>query len=378
MRIVAVILGISGLLVVAFDSYESIILPRRVGHKVKLAKIFYRVSWTFWSMIGRKLRNINQREYFLSFYGPLSLIFLLIMWAALFILAFAAIGWGLNDPMKAPEKILHFGGYLYMSGTTFVTLGFGDITPLNAPGRTLAVLEGGTGMGFLAMVIGYLPMIYQTFSHREINISLLDARAGTLPSGPEMMIRHYNGDDPHELIHYLRDWEGWCAELLESHLSYPILAYYRSQHEGQSWVAALTAILDTCALILVGIKGIPDQPAKFIFAIARHAAVDLTQSFGLKIALQSERHYEFEDFTRLRTELEKHGIVFCDHDGAYQRLRELHTMYEPFVETLANYLMVKLPYLDIREVSVDRWQVTAWEDTLPPSPLTLNHTMRNG
>jgi hypothetical protein len=378
MRIVAVILGVLGILIVAFDAYETVILPRRVVRRVRLAKIFYRVTWWAWSWLGRKLQPGNRREYYLSYYGPLSLVVLLVLWAAIFILAFAAIGWGLLDPMQAPEKVMGFGGYLYMSGTTFVTLGFGDITPLSALGRFLAVLEGGTGLGFLALVIGYVPVIYQTFSRREISISLLDARAGTPPSGPELLIRHFNGKRPDELIQFLRDWERWAAELLESHLSYPVLAYYRSQHEDQSWLSALTTILDTSALILCGIEGLPIKPAKFIFAMARHTAVDLSQSFGLRPVIPTGRRYSEEDFRKLRHDLEERGIIFQDGEATYQHLKTLRTMYEPFVEALAAYLLVNLPYLDINESRVDDWQTSAWDHFLSASPRTLDRAMRGG
>src|SRR5258708_11955923 len=212
MKVAAVIFGILCIIVIAFDAFETIVLPRRVVRRVRVAKIFYRVSWAAWSMLGRKLRPGNRREYYLSYYGPLSLILLLFLWAALFILGFGLINWGLSLPMQAPEKVLSFGSYLYMSGTTFVTLGLGDITPLSGFGRFLAVFEGGIGLGFLALVIGYVPVIYQTFSRREVNISLLDARSGTPPSGPELLIRHYNGQSPDALIQYFRHWRTCSAQ----------------------------------------------------------------------------------------------------------------------------------------------------------------------
>lgn len=378
MKVVAAILGILCIFVVAFDAFETVVLPRRVVRRVRLAKIFYRVSWAAWSALGRKLRHGNRREYYLSYYGPLSLILLLVLWAALFICGFGLLGWGLSLPMHdAFGRVLGLGGYLYMSGTTFVTLGLGDITPLTGLGHFLTVLEAGTGLGFLALVIGYVPVIYQTFSRREINISLLDARSGTPPCGPELLIRHFNGHSADELIQYLRDWERWCAELLESHLSYPVLAYYRSQHESQSWLSALTTLLDTCSLILVGIEGIPAKPAKFIFAVARHAAVDLTQSFGIQ-PTRAQRKYTHEDFSRLCTDLAARGIIMHDSEEAAHRLKELRLMYEPFVEALANYLLVDLPELYIVPDRVDDWQTSAWDHFLASSPRTLDRAMRHG
>jgi hypothetical protein len=89
-------------------------------------------------------------------------------------------------------------------------------------------IEGGLGFTFLALVIGYLPVLYQSFANREVRISLLDARAGSPPSAGELLIRQ--GPDPDRLEQQFANWEEWAAELLESQLSYPVLAYFRSQH----------------------------------------------------------------------------------------------------------------------------------------------------
>src|SRR5204863_6718456 len=148
-----------------------------------------------------------------------------------------------GTPMKVSDGTISFRTYLYFSGSTFFTLGLGDVVAGTWTGRILTVLEAGMGLGFLAIVVGYLPVLYQAFSRRELNISLLDARAGSPSTAAELLRRHFDGNASVELGAFLRDWERWAAELLESHLSYPVLAYYRSQHSNQSWLAAMTTIL---------------------------------------------------------------------------------------------------------------------------------------
>ena len=241
----------------------------------------------------------------------------------------------------------------------------------------MTVLESGGGLAFLALTIGYVPVIYQTFSRRESNIALLDARAGTPPSGPELLIRHYRGQSADELVAYLRDWERWCSELLESHLSYPVLAYYRSQHENQSWLLSLATLLDACALILVGIEGVPMKPAKFIFAIARHAVVDLAQSFGVQPSLKRSCRQE-TDFAKLHEELAKHDILIHDPIAAEKRLKELKAMYEPFLEALGHYFIIDIPEVEIAAERVDDWQTSAWDHFLVSSPQSLDRAMRQG
>src|SRR5262245_45889785 len=254
------------------------VLPRRVTMLFRFARFFYRITWIPSAAWARRISSSRRRESFLSFFGPLSLIMLLSVWANGLIFGFGVLHWAIGSPLDVSAAPHAFGTYIYLSGTTFFTLGYGDVTPTAPAGRVIAVFEAGMGFGFLALVIGYLPVIYQAFSRRESSISLLDARAGSPPSAAELLRRH--GQNIQELEQLLRDWERWSADLMESHLSYPVLCFYRSQHDNQSWLTALTAILDASALAMVGIDGASRRQALLTFAMARHAVVDLAQIFN--------------------------------------------------------------------------------------------------
>ena len=372
MRILAIIVGIILIIVILIDSFETIVLPRRVSRRFRLSRLFYTSSWMLWASLARKMRPGNRREFYLSYYGPLSLILLLVAWAAVLVVAFALFQWGVSAPLNAPEKQVTLGTYLYMSGTTFVTLGFGDVTPLTGLGRFLAVAEAGMGFLFLALVIGYVPVIYQAFSQREINITLLDARAGSPPSATEMLRRHYRDQHIDELLRFLRDWERWSAELLESHLSYPVLTYYRSQHERQSWLGALTAVLDTCALLYIGFEGISAPTARFTFAIARHAAVDLAQVYGIPPIDRKLNRLSPDDFARMRDALAEVGLRLQDEEDAQRRLYDLRRSYEPFLNALADHLLLNLPPWIPETRTVDDWQTSAWDHFAEWSPEKLD------
>ena len=281
MRLLAVLIGIALVVLVAQDGFETVVLPRRVTRRLRLATLFYRVTRFGWNSMARVVRSSARRDAFRAYLGPLSLLALLLFWAVLFVLGFAFILWGLALPLNPPGQSLSFLTYLYLSGTTFFTLGLGDITPVSGVGRWLVVSEVALGFIFLALVVSYVPVIYQAFSRRELRISLLDARAGSPATAVELLRRNCADKQVEELRLLLHDWEVWSADLLESHLSYPILAFYRSQHEQQSWVEALTLILDTCALILTTLDGLPVAPARFSFAMARHTVVDLAQIFNI-------------------------------------------------------------------------------------------------
>ena len=253
MHVVALIAGVLCVSIVLLDAFQTIILPRRATGRFRLTRIFYIVSWRPWRFVARRLHHPRKRETALSYYGPLSLILLLVVWAAGMVVGFGLIFYSMGSPFNDAAQPPNFYSDLYVSGTTLFTLGLGDVTPHSPWVRVLIILESGTGLGFLAVVMGYFPVLYGAFSRREVSISLLDARAGSPPTAAELMRRHSHQADGQALTTLLVEWERWSAEILESHISYPLLCYFRSQHDNQSWISALTAILDTSALLISGV-----------------------------------------------------------------------------------------------------------------------------
>jgi hypothetical protein len=205
-----------------------------------------------------------------------------------------------------------------------------------------------------------LPFIYGSFASREVNISLLDSRAGTPPTAGELLRRHSYPHGQQALSELLKEWERWCAELMESHLSYPVLAYFRSQHDNQSWVASLTSILDTCALVIVGIDGACEKQAELTFAIARHAVVDLAQVFGVSPSPLPHDRLTPENLRHIRDVLAENGLKLRDGETADQKLIKLRNMYEPYIFSLANHLLQPLPPWIPLKKGKDNWQTTAW------------------
>ncbi|HKC62369.1 MAG TPA: potassium channel family protein [Pyrinomonadaceae bacterium] len=355
------ILGCIVILIILWDVFETIILPRRISRKVRLTRFYYKHTWLLVTGVAKRLRPGKWRERFLGFFGPISLLMLFVVWGSGLILGFAMIHWAVGSSIRVAGGVPSFRSDLYFSGTTFFTLGLGDITPMTPLSRFVTVLEAGTGFGFLAIVIGYMPVIYQAFSKRESNISLLDARAGSPPSATELLARHGRDRSLNTLGDFLHEWEHWAAELLESHLSYPVLAYFRSQHENQSWLASLTTILDTCSLVVVGVEDGPVWQAKMTFAMARHALVDLAQVFNTPPRAPDHDRLQSETFTKMRETLKTAGVALRDGTEAEKKLAELRRMYEPYVNSMAKFLFMSLPPWIHPGNAMDNWQTSAWE-----------------
>jgi hypothetical protein len=354
----------AALIVVVFiDAFEAMMLPRRVRHAYRLARLFYRVAWVVWLAAAGLLPVGRRRQGFLSVFGPLSLFALLAVWATGLIAGFALLHWSLGTPLSGTEA--HYGTYLYFSGTTFFTLGYGDVVPTGAFGRGLSVAEAGIGFGFLAVVISYLPVLYQAFSRREITISLLDARAGSPPSAGELLRRLAEARSLAGAGPLLIEWERWGAELLESHLSFPVLSFYRSQHDNQSWVGALTTILDTSALLIAGVDGSEGHQARLTFAMARHAAVDLGLAFQRPPVPPACDRLPPAELARLQEALRGVGLPLRDGPAVAKALAELRGLYEPFVNALAIHFQFTLPRFLPTEPPVDNWQTSPWMQRAP-------------
>jgi hypothetical protein len=311
--------------------------------------------WLPLRAFGRRRPPGKARDRLLSVFGPISLLCLLFTWGCMLVLGYALLYWGAGSDLRTPEGLRGLLADFYFSGATLCTLSLGDLVPNSRAERLLAVMEGATGLGFFAMVIGYLPVLSQAFSRREVDISLLDARAGSPPSAGELLVRHAQFEGAETVGQLLQQWDRWAAELLETHLSFPVLAYYRSQHDNQSWVAALTTILDVCALVLAGLEGGPVQSARLTFAMARHAAVDLSRVFRLEPLPVDPDRLPPEQLAHLRTALGRAGLRLREGPEFDEKLRRIRSMYEPYMNALGQFLLMPLPPWVSPEGARDNW-----------------------
>ncbi len=361
MTVMMVVLSLVVIVGILYEAFETMLLPRRVARSFRLTRFFYVHSWRLWTGLARLIRPMRRHGTFLSYFGPLSLLVLLSVWAIGLIAGFALLHWSIGTPLNVvggdrPDV----GLYAYFSGVTFFTLGYGDVTPIGPLGRALAVLETGIGFGFIAVIIGYLPVLYQAFSRRELTINLFDARAGSPPTAGTLLARNARYGDLEVLANLLREWERWAAEVLESHISFPVLSFYRSQHDNQSWVAALTVILDASALVVSSVRGAVRTQAYLTFAMARHVAVDLCQTVGAPPVEPPEDRLPANGFRSLREFLRESGLELADGGDAETRLCELRGMYEPFVHALSLRFLMPLPPVMVEGDPVDNWQTSAW------------------
>ncbi len=354
MQTFAAILGFSIILYILVEVFEALVLPRRVLRPYRFTRLYYLFTWRVWAKAGRVFSNGHSRQTFLSLFGPLSLLILFGIWAITLIVGFGFVHYGFIQQGSLADAV-------YLSGSTFTTLGYGDVAPATPAARTLAVAEAATGFGFFAVVIAYLPVLYQAFSRREAFIALFDSRAGSPPAAGRMFLRiPPKKDNETCMMGFLIEAEQWAAELLEGHLSFPVLGQYRSQHDNQSWLAALTCTLDVTAMLLTVIDGGSRTQARLTFAMARHTVVDLGLVIRKQPSAPAIDRLTPERLTELLTALKALGVGIRDDAEARAKLVELRGLYEPFVAGLANFYLLAIPEVWPKEEGPDNWRTSAW------------------
>ena len=369
-HVAAFIAGLFCCLGVALDAFQTIILPRRPTGRFQITRIFFIATWAPWVVMAERASNKKVREQIYSIYGPLSLLLLLLLWALLLISGFATVlfldavsVWRRDDGAYAPAS-WRSSALTCMSVARRCLLS--DLAMWCLTTCLLAafiIFESGVGLGFVALVIGYLPVLYQAFSRREVSVALLDSRAGSPPNAAELFRRHAFEGGQEALTELLAEWERWAAEILESHVSYPILCYYRSQHDTQSWLSALVSILDTCSLLISVIEG--PSLASGATDLCDGAACghrpgvrsSMSRSEGVASGRQGVDRLPSKDFYRLCEALGDNHLQLCGDPAAAKRLNTIRALYEPHALALSDYLRMPLPVWVAPPKVNDQWSV---------------------
>jgi Ion channel len=329
---------------VAWDGFATIVLPRTVAPMRRVSGRFYWGSWLLWAAVGRRIQHRDQQLVFLAVYGPLSIMVLLVLWASLMIFAFAMIYHGMGPRFLSESGFVGFGTLLYMSASTFLTLGLGDVTSPDPLARLFVLLEAGTGYTFLALIITYMPVLEQAYGAREVANLRIHSRVGHPPTAIKFLHRLSGTDRTEILLGFLREAEVWIAETLQSHLSHPVLSFYRAHRWGQSWLVSLTTLLDVCALVIAGGDGLPVAQAKVTYRMGLRLLHDLTNALSIPVESGGQSRLTEADLSKLVEALNCSVQVVTLDAGATSQLLRLVRRYDVYLLTLSEWLVIPLPH----------------------------------
>jgi ABC-type multidrug transport system fused ATPase/permease subunit len=334
-HLIEVLLGLFLIGYVAWDVFNTVALPRPTPSVYRLARNLTRWAWQAWRWQANRMAAGQRRERFLGAFAPLLVLVLLVAWVILLILGFGLIDLAYGADFNPP--IESFGTAVYAAGTGLLTIGFGDIVPTALLTRMIVIMSAGLGLGTVALVVTYLFSLYGSFQRREVLVTTLDARAGAPPSGVALLETCQRADLLGELPELFGAWERWAAEVLDSHVAYPILGYFRSSHDNESWIASLGAMLDASVLVLTTVEGQPRGRAEMLVAIGVHLVEDVSNFFGF--SNDGRVGVERVEYDAARARLETAGFSLESAEIGWILFAQIRGRYASRLNELAAYWM---------------------------------------
>jgi hypothetical protein len=339
--------------IVLWDIFQSIVVPRPTPGRVRLARYVIPPTWRFWRALGTMRRDGNAHDWFLGLYAPGATVLLAAMWIAVMILANGLMLYALRDEIT--PQLDGLGEAIYFAGTSVLTLGYGEIVANGALSRLIALVAAATGLGVVALVITFIFSLFASYQRREVLVVRLSARAKAPPSSVTLLETFKRHDMVDDLPTLFSDWEHWSAEVLDSHVAYPLLGYFRSSHDNISWISALGAVLDSAALAVTTIEGVPRGRAEMLLRVGAHLVEDISNYLG-----ESGDGVEFDP---------------ADFASAYERLAAAGYALEPRERASRDFERVRRTYANRLEALADHWATPApsWSSHRAASGHTAHH-----
>lgn len=308
---------------VFYDVFKTAVLPRPAVGRYSSAWSLVRTLWTAWRWTGTRIERASAREGWLAVFGPFSVFVMFGLWTVALIFGYALLFEGLAPGLHpAPGS---FGDSLYFSAGTIVPLAYGDVVPIDAAARVITIAESASGVLIAALAITLLFSLFQSFQAREELVVTLDAMAGAPPSGVQILETAGERGMRPELVKTFDDWRRWAAGVLESHLAYPMLFYFRSSHDNEAWLNSLAAVMDAAALVVSTVEEQSEGPAHLMLTVGNHLVEDVTWTFRLRRS--DEPYVERDEFEAARVRLERAGFHCRDAQSAWSEFAHLRATY---------------------------------------------------
>ncbi len=331
------IAGLFGIAVLLYDLFNAIVVPRQTSNPLRIGSRLIRAAWIPWREFCLRFSGADRREELLAAFAPVAMVGLLFVWLVGILAGYGVVFYALRAQFH--PAIADLGEALYFAGTSMLTIGFGDIVAFGALARTLSIAAAASGLAVVAVVISFLFSTFAAFQRREVFVVTLGTRAGSPPSGVTMLETAVKLDLMEDLVATLRLGQSWSNEVLESHLAYPILLFFRSSHDDESWVGALGAMLDASTLLLAVTDGLPKGQAKLMLAAGSHLAHDLGRYFSQPddAADAGLERFEFDEACR---RLSAAGLRVRAGDESWAAFKELRSQYAAPLDVMAKFLAI--------------------------------------
>jgi Ion channel len=333
MHVALIVAGFIVITVIIFDIFASVLVPRPVRSALLVSAYLRRYTWRAWRRLCIGIQPPQRREFFLGIYAPFVMVLLLGGWVFGLILGFGLVFLGLQAGLRPPP--IDVGAAMYYAGTSLLTIGYGDIVAVGWPARAVSIAAGATGLATVAIVLTFLFSLFASFQRREVFVVMLDARGSAPPSGVGLLETYARLDLIHDLPRLFEQGQAWCAEVLDTHLAYPVLCYFRSSHVDVSWFAALGAMLDAATLVVSTVEDVPKGQATIVLSVGSHLTHDLAKYFEL--LGDDDVLVERDEFSAARLRLAAAGYTLADEDQAWDAFKRLRAEYASALNNMSRH-----------------------------------------
>jgi len=331
-----VIGGLVLCLIIFYDLFQSVVLPRPAVNKFALVRFVLRRIWVGWRWLGNRMSSISRRETWLAAFGPVGVLTMFGLWGLALVLGYSLLIDGLRDQIHPPPA--NFGTSLYFSATTLVPLSYGDLVPIGEGARFVIFAESATGVILAALAITLLFSLYGSFQAREESVVTLDAIAGAPPSGVQLLENAAEHGMHEELVSTFDEWRKWAAMVLESHLAYPILLFFRSSHDNEAWLNSFGAVMDAATLVMSTVDDKSEGSARLMAKVGNHLVEDLAWYFNYRRF--DDPIVERSEFDQARERLGKAGYRCHGSEDAWKEFARLRSRYASPLNQLAQQLSI--------------------------------------
>jgi hypothetical protein len=337
-RLGEIVVGLVLILVIFYDLFQSVVLPRPAINKLATVRYLLRAMWWTWKWVGERIESLPRRERWLATYGPIAVLQSFVVWGLGLVVGYGLIIDGLRDEIHPFSD--SFGTSLYFSATTLVPLSYGDLIPIGIPARLTTVAESVTGIVLAALAITLLFSLYEAFQRREELVVSLDALAGAPPSGVQILETAAAHGMREELIKTFDDWKAWSAAVLESHLAYPALVFFRSSHDNEAWLNSFGAVMDAAVLVMSTVEDKSEGPAKLMYRVGNHLVEDLSWYFRRWAVQDDTPVIERFEFDQAWARLKQAGYHCNDPEEAWTKFAKFRSNYASPINGLARALAI--------------------------------------
>jgi hypothetical protein len=340
MEAVAFVLGALLVALVFWDLFETIVVPRPTPGKFRIARYLVRGSWRVARVVGRG-GDGRPRDTFLGLFAPAMTLALLVAWIGALILGDGLLLFALRDQLSPSPADL--GTTMYFAASSILTLGFGDIVATGPAARTVVVVAAVSGLGSVALVVTFLFSLYGSYQRREVMVVTLQAAAGAPPSAVSLLESYAKLDLTGRLPDFFAAWESWAAEVLDTHVAFPLLGFFRSSHDNLSWISAIGTVLDAASIVLTTIAGVPRGEAELCKRMGAHLVEDIT-NLGFRTGVATRPSpgsngvgLDREAFDEARARLAHVGYQLVPEEQAWEMFQKARSTYAAGLEGMAAY-----------------------------------------